>query len=334
MTKIAINGFGRIGRMALRSILQNNLDVEVVAINDLTDNKTLAHLFEFDSTFGRFHGDVSYDDDSITINGKKMTAFAERNPEDLPWGDLGIDIVLECTGVFRNREGMEKHITAGAKRVILSAPAKGEIDATFVMGVNHTEYTPETDILMSNASCTTNCLAPFTKVLHETFGIEKGLMTTIHSYTGDQRLLDAPHRDLRRARSAAESIIPTTTGAAKAVGLVLPELNGKLNGFAIRVPTPDVSVVDLTVELKKEVSAEEINTALENAANGKLKGILGFESRSLVSRDFLGDNHSSIVDGPSTMTMGNMAKVVSWYDNEWGYATRLVELAEYVAKKG
>lgn len=333
MTKIAINGFGRIGRMALRSIIQNDIPVEVVAINDLTDNGTLAHMFEFDSTFGRFNGDVSHDEDSITINGKKMMAFAERNPEDLPWGDLGIDIVLECTGVFRTREGMEKHITAGAKRVILSAPAKSEIDATFVMGVNHTDYNPETDKIISNASCTTNCLAPVAQVVDEAFGIEKGLMTTIHSYTGDQRILDAPHRDLRRARSAAESIIPTTTGAAKAVGLVLPQLAGKLNGFAIRVPTPNVSVVDLTVELKKEASAEEINTALKNASNGELQGVLGFETRPLVSRDFLGENNSSVVDGMSTMTMGNMAKVVAWYDNEWGYATRLVELAAYVAAK-
>ena len=332
MTKIAINGFGRIGRMALRSIIENNLPLDVVAINDITDNETLAHLFAFDSTFGQFSGEVTSDEHSITINGKKMAAFAERNPEELPWGELEVDIVLECTGVFRTREGMEKHITAGAKRVLLSAPAKSDIDATFVMGVNHTAYNPETDILISNASCTTNCLAPVAKVLDETFGIEKGLMTTIHSYTGDQRLLDAPHRDLRRARSAAESMVPTTTGAAKAVGLVLPQLAGKLNGFAVRVPTPNVSLVDVTVELAKTASAEEINAALQNAAEGEMKGILGFEARPLVSRDFLKNQNSSIVDGMSTLTIGNMAKVVAWYDNEWGYASRLVDLAVYISQ--
>ncbi len=332
MTKIAINGFGRIGRMTIRSILENDLPLEVVAINDLTDNATLAHLFAFDSTFGRFQGEISHDDESITINGKRILASSERDPSMLPWKTLGVDIVLECTGVFRKREGAQKHIDAGAKRVIMSAPAKDEIDGTFVMGVNEQDYNPNTDFIISNASCTTNCLAPVAKVVDENFGIVKGLMTTIHSYTGDQRILDAPHRDLRRARSCAESMVPTTTGAAKAVGLVLPQLKGKLNGFAIRVPTPDVSLVDLTVELKNEVPAEEINVALKTAATHSLKGILGYEERPLVSRDFIGENNSSVVDAGSTMTMGNMAKIVAWYDNEWGYATRLVDLAVHIAK--
>lgn len=330
MTKIAINGFGRIGRMAVRSIISNDLPLEIAAINDLTDNKTLAHLFEFDSTFGRYHVDVSYDDSSITIDGKKIAVFSEKDPSALPWKDLGVETVLECTGVFRKRAGMQKHIDAGAKRVILSAPAKDEIDATFVLGVNENEYDPEKHFLVSNASCTTNCLAPFAKVVHESFGIVKGLMTTIHSYTGDQRLLDAPHSDLRRARSAACSMVPTTTGAAKAVGLVLPDLKGKLNGFAVRVPTPNVSLVDLTVQLKKEASAEEINASLQKASEGELKGVLGYEERPLVSHDYVGENCSSVVDAQSTMVQGDMAKVVAWYDNEWGYASRLVDLAVFM----
>jgi glyceraldehyde 3-phosphate dehydrogenase len=329
-TKIAINGFGRIGRMAVRYIISNDLPLEIVAINDLTDNKTLAHLFKFDSTFGPYHVDVSYDDNSITIDGNRIAAFSEKDPSVLPWKELGVEMVLECTGVFRKRAGMQKHIDAGAKRVLLSAPAKDEIDATFVMGVNEKDYDPQNHFLVSNASCTTNCLAPFAKVVDESFGIVKGLMTTIHSYTGDQNLLDAPHSDLRRARSAACSLVPTSTGAAKAVGLVLPQLKGKLNGFAVRVPTPNVSLVDLTVELKKEASVEEINAAFKKAAEGELKGILGYEERPLVSHDYIGENCSSVVDAQCTMVQGNMAKVVSWYDNEWGYASRLVDLAIFM----
>lgn len=332
MTKIAINGFGRIGRMAARAIIERDLPLDIVAINDLTDAKTLAHLFEFDSTFGRFNGTVDHNENSITINGKKIPVFAERDPENLPWKEHAIEIALECTGFFRNQEGAEKHITAGAQRVIISAPAKGEVDGTFVVGVNDNKFDKEKHKVFSNASCTTNCLAPVAKVLNDTFGIEKGLMTTIHAYTGDQRILDAPHKDLRRARAAAVSMIPTSTGAAKAVGLVLPELNGKLNGFAIRVPTQDVSVTDLTVELKTEASVEEINTALKKAAEGELKGILGYEERPLVSIDYKGDAHSSIVDSQSTKVIGNMVKVLAWYDNEWGYANRLCDLAVIAGK--
>lgn len=333
MTKIAINGFGRIGRMALHAIINKNLPLEVVAINDLADTATLAHLFHYDSTFGVFHGDVQSDEKSITINGKKILVFAEKDPEVLSWKDLDIEIVLECTGFFCKKEGAEKHIKAGAKRVIISAPGKGEIDGTFVIGVNDKTFDPAKHFIISNASCTTNGLAPVAKVLHESFGIVNGLMTTIHSFTGDQRLLDAPHKDLRRARNATSSMVPTTTGAAKAVGLVIPELKGKLNGFAVRVPTPDVSVVDLTVNLEREATAEEINAAFLKASENELKGILGYEARPLVSRDFLGDDRSTIVDGMSTVTIGKMAKILAWYDNEWGYALRLAELASIVAGK-
>jgi glyceraldehyde 3-phosphate dehydrogenase len=333
MTKIAINGFGRIGRLAVRSIIKNNIPLEVVAINDLTDNETLAHLFEFDSTMGRFDGDVSYDEESISINGKKIAAFSKKNPAELPWKELGVDIVLECTGVFRNKEKCQPHLDAGAKRVLLSAPGKGEVDGTFVIGVNEQDYDPAKHVVISNASCTTNCLAPVAKVLDENFNIVKGLMTTIHSFTNDQCVLDAPHADLRRARTASDSMIPTTTGAAKAVGLVLPQLKGKLNGFAVRVPTPDVSIVDLTVELEKAPDAETINAAFLQASQGELNGILGYETKPLVSIDYRGENHSSVVDAASTMAIGNMAKIVAWYDNEWGYATRLVELAKIVGDK-
>ena len=332
-TRIAINGFGRIGRMAAKAIFRNKLPLEIVAINDLTDNATLAHLFEFDSTFGRWKKEIKSDDESITINGKRIAVSAERDPAKLPWAELEIDIVLECTGFFRTEEAAMAHITAGAKRVIISAPAKSEGVPTFVMGVNEGDFDSAGAAVISCASCTTNCLAPVAKVLHDSFGIERGLMTTIHSYTGDQRLLDAPHRDLRRARSACESMIPTTTGAAKAVGLVLPALAGKLNGMSIRVPTPDVSVVDLTVELRDTATAEQINAALTAAADGEMKGILGVETRPLVSIDYRGDDRSSIVDAPSTQVIGNMAKVVAWYDNEWGYASRLVDLAVFVAGK-
>ncbi|MEI7510836.1 MAG: type I glyceraldehyde-3-phosphate dehydrogenase [Candidatus Peregrinibacteria bacterium] len=329
MKRIAINGFGRIGRMVTRALFDHHAGkFELVAINDLTDPATLAHLFEFDSTYGHADQTVSVEGNIITINGSPVQVFSEKDPSALPWKSLDIDVVLECTGFFVDRAGMEKHRTAGAKKVILSAPAKDEIDLTVVLGVNDEEYDPQTHHLISNASCTTNCLAPVVKVLQDSFGIKRGLMTTIHSYTGDQRLLDAPHSDLRRARSAAESMIPTKTGAAKAIGLVIPALAGKLHGMAIRIPTPTVSVVDLTVELEKNVTKEELNTALQNAAKGALAGILGVELRPLVSKDFQKDARSSIVDALSTTVIdGNFAKLLSWYDNEWGYSCRLADLS-------
>ena len=333
--KVAINGFGRIGRNAFKVAVEKYADkMEIVAINDLTDAKTLAHLLEFDSLFGKFEGTVEVKDDALVVNGKEVKIFAERDPANLPWKELGVEIVIESTGIFRSKETAGKHIEAGAKKVIISAPAKNE-DITIVMGVNEDKYDPANHHIISNASCTTNCLAPFAKVIHEKFGINKGLMTTVHSYTNDQRILDLPHSDLRRARAAAESIIPTTTGAAKAVALVLPELKGKLNGFAMRVPTPTVSVVDLVVELAKPATVEEINAALKEAAEGPMKGILGYEERPLVSVDFKMDPRSSIIDAPSTMVIGdNMAKIVSWYDNEWGYSNRIVDLVNYIAEKG
>lgn len=333
--KVAINGFGRIGRNAFKVAVEKYADkMEIVAINDLTDAKTLAHLLEFDSLFGRFNGTVEVKEDALVVNGKEIKIFAERDPANLPWKDLGVEIVIESTGIFRSRETAGKHIEAGAKKVIISAPAKNE-DITIVMGVNEDKYDPANHHIISNASCTTNCLAPFAKVINDKFGINKGLMTTVHSYTNDQRILDLPHSDLRRARAAAESIIPTTTGAAKAVALVLPELKGKLNGFAMRVPTPTVSVVDLVVELAKPATVEEINAALKEAAEGPMKGILGYEERPLVSVDFKMDPRSSIIDAPSTMVIGdNMAKIVSWYDNEWGYSNRIVDLVNYIAEKG
>lgn len=329
MKRIAINGFGRIGRMTLRALIENHAgNYELVGINDLTDPETLAHLFQYDSTYGEFSGSVSVEGDEIIIDSKRVKIFSERDPENLPWSELNVDVVLECTGFFTNREGMEKHRTAGAKKVVLSAPSKGDIDGTFVLGVNDELYDPENHHLISNASCTTNCLAPVAKVLHEKFGIKRGLMTTIHAYTGDQRILDAPHKDLRRARSAGQSMIPTTTGAAKAVSLVIPELEGRLNGMAIRVPTPTVSVVDLTVELDKDVSVEEVNSALKAASEGSLKGVLGYEEKPLVSKDFQKNSNSSIVDALSTASIdGNFIKVLSWYDNEWGYSNRLADLA-------
>ncbi|MCT4592166.1 MAG: type I glyceraldehyde-3-phosphate dehydrogenase [Candidatus Gracilibacteria bacterium] len=332
MKKIAINGFGRIGRMAFSSIIKKQLELDVVAINDLAHPSVLAHLFEFDSTFGRFEGKISYTDNSLIINDKEILVFSERDPADLPWGDLEIDVVLECTGFFTKKEDAIKHINQGAKRVVISAPAKGDIDGTFVMGVNDNEFDPEKHFVVSNASCTTNCLAPVAKVIDENFGIVKGLMTTIHSYTGDQRLLDAPHKDMRRARSACLSMVPTTTGAAKAVSLVLPQLKGKLNGYAIRIPTPTVSLVDLTVELSKKATPNEINEAIKNASENELSGILGFEPRPLVSIDYKMDSRSSIVDAEFTNIIGgNMAKILTWYDNEWGYSNRLVELARKIA---
>ena len=333
MTKIGINGFGRIGREVFR-VAFTNPEVEVVAVNDLTDAATLAHLLKYDSVHGTFPHEVSVDGDNIVVDGKKIKVIAQTDPAKLPWGELGVEIVVESTGRFTEGEKAKAHLTAGAKKVIISAPAKGE-DITIVMGVNEKEYNAAEHHIISNASCTTNCLAPFTKVLLENFGIESGLMTTVHSYTNDQKILDLPHKDLRRARAAAMSIIPTTTGAAKAVSLVLPEVKGKLNGFAMRVPTPNVSITDLTVVLEKDTTVEEINAALKKAAEGELKGIMGYNELPLVSRDYNGCPLSSIVDGLSTMMVGKrMAKVVSWYDNEWGYSNRVVDLAAYIAKQG
>ena len=333
--RVGINGFGRIGRNAFKAALEKNAqNIEFVAINDLTDAATLAHLLKYDSCFGKFDAEVEVKEDALVVNGKEIKVLAERDPANLPWKDLGVDIVLESTGLFTARDKASKHIDAGAKKVVISAPAKNE-DITIVMGVNEDKYDPANHHVISNASCTTNCLAPFAKVLHDKFGIKKGLMTTVHSYTNDQRILDLPHRDLRRARAAALSIIPTTTGAARAVALVLPELKGKLNGFAMRVPTPTVSVVDLVAELEKPTTAEEINAAMKEAAEGPMKGILGYEEEPLVSIDFKGDSRSSIVDGLSTMVIdGNMAKVVSWYDNEWGYSCRIIDLIDYIIAKG
>ncbi len=332
-TKVGINGFGRIGRNAFRAAL-NDPAIDIVAVNDLTDAKTLAHLLKYDSVHGIFNAEVKVDGNDIVVNGKKIKVFAQTDPSKLPWGAEGVEVVVESTGHFTDAEKAKAHIGAGAKKVIISAPAKNE-DITIVLGVNEDKYDPAKHHIISNASCTTNCLAPFTKVLHEKFGIVSGLMTTVHSYTNDQRILDLPHSDLRRARAAACSIIPTTTGAAKAVALVLPELKGKLNGFAMRVPTPNVSITDLSVVLEKPATAEEINAALKAAAEGPLQGIMGYTEEPLVSRDFNGDARSSIVDGLSTMVVnGNMAKVVSWYDNEWGYSNRVVDLVKYMAAKG
>ena len=333
VAKVGINGFGRIGRNVFRAAL-NNPEIEIIAVNDLTDAATLAHLLKYDSIHGTFDADVAVDGDNLVVNGKKVKVLAQTDPAKLPWGELGVDIVVESTGRFTVGEKAKAHIAGGAKKVIISAPAKGE-DITIVMGVNETKYDAAKHNIVSNASCTTNCLAPFTKVLLENFGIESGLMTTVHSYTNDQRILDLPHSDLRRARAAAMSIIPTTTGAAKAVALVLPELKGKMNGFAMRVPTPNVSITDLTVVLSKDTNEKEINEALKKAAEGELKGIMGYNELPLVSRDYNGCPLSSIVDGLSTMMVGpRMAKVVAWYDNEWGYSNRVVDLAIYMAKKG
>ncbi len=333
VTKVGINGFGRIGRNVFRAAL-GNPEVEIVAVNDLTDAGTLAHLLKYDSIHGTLNAEVKAQDGNIVVNGKVIKVLAERDPANLPWAELGVQVVVESTGRFTNGDKAAAHIKAGAKKVIISAPAKGE-DITIVMGVNQDKYDHSKHHVISNASCTTNCLAPFAKVLHEKFGIKHGLMTTVHSFTNDQQILDLPHKDLRRARAASMSIIPTTTGAAKAVALVLPELKGKLNGFAMRVPTPNVSVTDLVVEMEKPATAEEINAALKAAAEGELKGIMAFCDEPLVSRDFNGNPHSSIVDGLSTMIVnGTMAKVVSWYDNEWGYSNRVVDLIQFMAAKG
>lgn len=323
--RIAINGFGRIGRAAARIILDNP-DLELVAINDPSPTEQTMHLFMFDTNFGRFNGDISLEkDDFLNINGTRVKNFSTRNIEDLPWGDLDIDVVLECTGVFRTKETASKHLDQGAKKVLLSAPGKGDGFTSVVLGVNEDVLTGK-ETLVSNASCTTNCLAPVVKVLQENFGIETGLMTTIHAYTNGQRILDVGHSDLRRARAAAQNIIPTTTGAAKAVGVVIPELNGKLNGMSIRVPVPTVSLVDFVFKPSRTVTKEEVNKALEEASKAN-PSILGFEKRPLVSSDYLCDSRSSIVDAAETMVMGDLVKVLSWYDNEWGYSCRLVELA-------
>nr|prf dehydrogenase,glyceraldehydephosphate [Geobacillus stearothermophilus] len=331
--KVGINGFGRIGRNVFRAALKNP-DIEVVAVNDLTNADGLAHLLKYDSVHGRLDAEVVVNDGDVSVNGKEIIVKAERNPENLAWGEIGVDIVVESTGRFTKREDAAKHLEAGAKKVIISAPAKVE-NITVVMGVNQDKYDPKAHHVISNASCTTNCLAPFAKVLHQEFGIVRGMMTTVHSYTNNQRILDLPHKDLRGARAAAESIIPTTTGAAKAVALVLPELKGKLNGMAMRVPTPNVSVVDLVAELEKEVTVEEVNAALKAAAEGELKGILAYSEEPLVSRNYNGSTVSSTIDALSTMVIdGKMVKVVSWYDNETGYSHRVVDLAAYINAKG
>ncbi|RJG26516.1 type I glyceraldehyde-3-phosphate dehydrogenase [Paenibacillus thiaminolyticus] len=333
MVKVGINGFGRIGRNVFRAAL-GNPEVEIVAINDLTDVKTLAHLLKYDTTHGKLDATVEAKEGAIVVNGKEVKVFAERNPENLPWGANGVEIVVEATGIFTAKDKAEMHLKGGAKKVIISAPATNE-DITIVMGVNEDKYDAANHTIISNASCTTNCLAPFAKVLNDKFGIVKGMMTTVHSYTNDQNVLDLPHKDMRRARAAAENIIPSTTGAAKAVSLVLPELKGKLNGMAMRVPTPNVSVTDLVVELSKNVTVEEVNGALKEAANGPLKGIMNYSEEPLVSSDYNSDPASSTIDALSTMVVGdNMVKVVSWYDNEWGYSNRVVDLVAFIAKKG
>jgi glyceraldehyde 3-phosphate dehydrogenase len=328
--RVAINGFGRIGRLVFR-VIQETEGVEVVAINDLTDAKTLAHLLKYDSVHGRFPGEVSFDGDTLVAGASKVKVCAERDPSTLPWGELNVDVVVESTGVFTKKAQIENHIKAGAKKVVLTVPAKDKIDNTIVLGVNDDEL-KASDIIVSNASCTTNCLAPVAKILNDNFGIKRGLMTTIHGYTNDQRILDLPHSDLRRARSAAENIIPTTTGAARAVGQVIPALNGKLDGGAMRVPVPDGSLVDLVCELEKDTTVEEINAAMKKAADGPLKGILEYTEDPIVSSDIIDNPHSSIFDGLSTTVMGgNFIKILSWYDNEWGYSNRVVDLLKRIA---
>ena len=331
--KIGINGFGRIGRNVFRAMTEKG-GFEVVGINDLTDAKTLAHLLKYDSVHGRYAGTVKADGAALVVDGKRIEVSAVKDPAQLPWKRLGADVVLECTGIFVDRESAAKHLAAGARKVIISAPPKGDVDAMIVLGVNDADLTPKAQVL-SNASCTTNCLAPVAKVLHEAFGIERGLMTTVHAYTNDQQILDLPHKDLRRARAAGFNIIPTSTGAASAVGKVIPALNGKLNGCAMRVPVADGSLIDFVADLKRKVTVEEVNAALKKAAEGPLKGILEYSEDPLVSSDIVGNPASSIVDAQSTMVMdGNMVKVVAWYDNEWGYSNRLADLAARAAKLG
>ncbi|MEJ3404010.1 type I glyceraldehyde-3-phosphate dehydrogenase [Rathayibacter sp. YIM 133350] len=330
--KIGINGFGRIGRNYFRAALAKGSELEIVAVNDLTDNKTLAHLLKYDSVTGRLDATVDYDDENIIVDGKAIRVFEERDPANLPWGELGVDIVIESTGRFTDAKDARKHIEAGAKKVLISAPAKGE-DATFVIGVNEGDYDPANHHIISNASCTTNCLAPLAKVFNDAFGIERGLMTTVHAYTADQNLQDGPHSDLRRARAAAINIVPTSTGAAKAIGLVLPELKGKLDGFALRVPVPTGSITDLTVTSSRPVTVEEVKAVYKAAAEGELKGILKYTEDEIVSSDIVSDPHSSIFDSGLLRVLGDQVKLSAWYDNEWGYSNRLVDLAEYVAER-
>ncbi|MFZ1382708.1 MAG: type I glyceraldehyde-3-phosphate dehydrogenase [Scrofimicrobium sp.] len=330
--RVGINGFGRIGRNFYRAAMEQGADIEIVAVNDLTDPKTLAHLLKHDSVLGNLDAEVTYDDDSITVNGHDVKVYAERDPKNIPWSDNNVDIVIESTGFFTDGEKAKAHLEGGAKKVLISAPGKN-VDGTFVVGVNEKDYNPETDNIISNASCTTNCLAPLAKVLNDTFGIERGLMTTIHAYTGDQRLLDAPHSDLRRARAAALNIVPTSTGAAKAVALVLPELAGKMDGYALRVPVPTGSVTDLSFVSSKPVTVEEVNAAVKAAAEGPMKGVLKYSEEPLVSKDIEGDPASSIFDAGLTKVIDDEVKVVSWYDNEWGYSNRLVDLTVYVGEQ-
>ncbi len=331
--KVGLSGFGRIGRDVLRAYAENGVDeFEIVALNASGSLEDLAHLFKYDTMYGKFNGTLEVAEDGFIINGKKIKVVAHRDPAQIPWKELGVELVIDSTGAFKDREGLSKHIEAGAKKVIITAPAKDE-DITIVLGVNEDKYDPANHHIISNASCTTNCLAPVAKVILEKFGVKKGLMTTIHAYTNDQQILDKRHKDLRRARTAAQNIVPTTTGAAKAVALVLPELKGKLNGFSVRVPVPTVSMVDVVFEVEKPVTAEEVNKALKEASEGELKGILGYSDEPLVSSDYIADPRSSIVDGLSTMVIDNMVKVISWYDNEWGYSERVVDLVKLVANK-
>jgi glyceraldehyde 3-phosphate dehydrogenase len=334
-TRVGINGFGRIGRQVFKAMFDfYEEELEVAAVNDLTDNETLAHLLRYDSNYGEFEADIEVSDDAFVVDGVEIKAFAERDPAKLPWGDLGVDIVIESTGFFTEAARAAAHRTAGAKKVIISAPARGE-DITLCLGVNHDAYDPARHHIISNASCTTNCLAPVAKVVHDRFRIVRGMMTTVHSYTNDQMLLDGPHKDLRRARAAGINIVPTTTGAARAVALVIPELQGKFDGFALRVPTSTVSIIDFVVEVERATTVEEVNTAFRDEAEGDLEGILRFTDEPLVSMDFKGDTHSAIVDGLSTMVMGgNLLKVIAWYDNEWGYSCRLADVTAMIAEKG
>jgi glyceraldehyde 3-phosphate dehydrogenase len=330
--RVAINGFGRIGRNVLRSAKKSGADLDFVAVNDLTDTETLAHLLRHDSVHGHYPGTIEARENALIVDGDEVRVLSEKDPAALPWGDLGVDIVIESTGRFTSRADAAKHLDGGARKVIISAPAKNE-DVTIVLGVNEEAYDPAQHHVVSNASCTTNCLAPVVKVLLDEFGFRRGIMTTVHSYTNDQQILDLPHKDLRRARAAALSIIPTTTGAAKATGLVLPQVKGRIDGMAMRVPTPDVSIVDLTCELEKEVSVDSINAAFRDAAQGRLKGILAYEESELVSVDFIGNPHSAILDAPSTSVVAGMVKVIAWYDNEWGYSSRCVDLARYMGDR-
>jgi glyceraldehyde 3-phosphate dehydrogenase len=333
MARVGINGFGRIGRQSLKAIIERAPDVEVVAVNDLVDTAMNAHLFKHDSTYGAYHGTVEHTDDALIIDGREIKVLQVKDPATLPWGDLGVDVVLESTGLFTDADKARAHLAAGAKKVIISAPAKGE-DITIVLGVNEDKYDPANHHVISNASCTTNCLAPAAKVVHDLLGIERGLMNTIHSYTNDQRILDVAHKDPRRARAAGLNIIPTSTGAAKALALVIPDLKGKFDGFSLRVPTPTVSVVDFTADVSRSTTADELNDAFRSAAEGPMKGILGVSDEPLVSTDFRGDARSSIIDAESTMVLGGtMVKIIAWYDNEWGYSCRCADLLSLVAAK-